>query len=212
MTPEQRKDSPRRRTRNPKYKMTSFGAYDLVGNVFGKLTVLSLSPIRYKAPRGKPQRQWVCLCECGNTSTVTSNNLAMGHQISCGCSGRHPTAEIIKKRALGIVKVDTGLKETYRSYKSNANKRGIQFELTLEDARDLFSKDCHYCGRKPSSMYIKSYYPFIYNGIDRKINSLGYLKENCVTCCGICNRSKVDLDYDVFLHMIEVIYNRLINK
>ena len=36
------------------------------------------------------------------------------------------------------------------------------------------------------------------NGLDRKNNKFGYSKENCITSCGICNRMKMDLDYDIF--------------
>lgn len=31
---------------------------------------------------------------------------------------------------------------------------------------------------------------FVYNGIDRMDNSLGYISGNVVTCCQICNRAK----------------------
>ena len=32
-----------------------------------------------------------------------------------------------------------------------------------------------------------------YNGVDRVDNSLGYIKENCVACCKICNNAKSTL-------------------
>ena len=39
---------------------------------------------------------------------------------------------------------------------------------------------------------------FVYNGIDRVDNSVGYTIDNCVSCCGMCNfmkRSYNQLDF-----------------
>lgn len=54
-------------------------AYDLVGRVFGKITVLSHA--------GKDERGilWNCICECGNTKVYPSRSLLAGHTNSCGC-------------------------------------------------------------------------------------------------------------------------------
>lgn len=58
---------------------------DRVGQVFGKLTVLS----RVGSRRGKAA--WLCHCECGKDKIVTGGALAEG-QISCGCAHvGHPT-------------------------------------------------------------------------------------------------------------------------
>ena len=43
---------------------------DLTGQRFGRLTVLSLNPIPYRSPSGKPTRRWDCVCDCGNKVTV----------------------------------------------------------------------------------------------------------------------------------------------
>ena len=52
---------------------------DLSGQRFGSLTV-----IRPGEKHGK-KTTWVCLCDCGNTSIVVSDNLRSGHTKSCGC-------------------------------------------------------------------------------------------------------------------------------
>ena len=54
--------------------------------------------------------------------------------------------------------------------------------------------------------YTYAYKDFLYNGIDRKDNNIGYIIENCVSCCGICNRMKMDMSYDDFLNHIRLIY------
>lgn len=57
---------------------------DLVGQVYGKLTVLEeMAP--HITPHGKKKRMWKCKCECGNETIVEMSNLRNGHTTSCGC-------------------------------------------------------------------------------------------------------------------------------
>ncbi len=55
---------------------------DLTGQRFGKLVALEHIP---KTPK------WLCQCDCGNKTEVTSTNLRNGHTKSCGCL-RHQQA------------------------------------------------------------------------------------------------------------------------
>lgn len=53
---------------------------DLTGKRFGKLIVME------RAENNKhKESMWVCLCDCGNTSVISGNNLAQGRTKSCGC-------------------------------------------------------------------------------------------------------------------------------
>ena len=62
---------------------------DLTGQVFGKLTVVSL------AGNNKwGSRTWLCKCECGNEKTVVSDNLIRGSTKSCGCSSRNQIKDL----------------------------------------------------------------------------------------------------------------------
>ena len=54
---------------------------DLTGKVFRKLTVVKEHPER--TPQGSVQ--WVCQCECGNSTIVSGDNLRRNHTLSCGC-------------------------------------------------------------------------------------------------------------------------------
>jgi hypothetical protein len=56
---------------------------DYTGMRFGRLLVLGkdLSPRTAKRKRVK----WMCLCDCGNMTSVESNNLLSGNTVSCGC-------------------------------------------------------------------------------------------------------------------------------
>lgn len=53
---------------------------DLTGQQFGKLTVIERVE---NAING--EAQWCCLCDCGNTTIVTTHNLTTQHTQSCGC-------------------------------------------------------------------------------------------------------------------------------
>ena len=47
---------------------------------------------------------------------------------------------------------------------------------------------------------------YIYNGVDRKDNNLGYTIDNCVPCCHRCNSMKSNLSYQNFIQHISNIY------
>ena len=55
---------------------------NISGQRFGNLTVL-FKTIR---PTGKGQSYWLCKCDCGAITSVSSGNLRYGKVHSCGCS------------------------------------------------------------------------------------------------------------------------------
>lgn len=105
------------------------------------------------------------------------------------CSRRLPDSQADKNRL-------------YYTYKQGALKRGIDFELSLEDFTNLISQNCVYCHSEPKSSYIE----YAHNGIDRIDNSKGYTIDNCVPCCSMCNFMKHDYSLQDFLHQIGKIY------
>ena len=62
---------------------------DLLGLMFGQLTVKSLHPKRTLAKKTR----WVCECSCGQKPIVVGGALLSGRQVSCGC---HRKAELAK--------------------------------------------------------------------------------------------------------------------
>lgn len=56
---------------------------DLVGKVFGKLTV-----IEYVGNDKNHKTKWRCRCECGGETISLGSNLTKGGATSCGCVGR----------------------------------------------------------------------------------------------------------------------------
>lgn len=60
----------------------------------------------------------------------------------------------------------------------------------LNSSRD---KPCRKCASAQSGER------YIYNGVDRMNNSLGYINKNCVSCCKICNYMKLEMSISEFL-------------
>ena len=55
---------------------------NLAGRKYGKLTVIS--PINVPLKSGQHKR-WLCQCDCGNTTIVSSDHLKKGDIKGCGC-------------------------------------------------------------------------------------------------------------------------------
>lgn len=56
----------------------------LIGQTFGRLTVLSLAPKRLDL--ASRCLRYICQCECGKIIEVSGGSLRSGHTTSCGCS------------------------------------------------------------------------------------------------------------------------------
>ena len=64
---------------------------DLTGQKFGKLTVLRRVEDR---KRGRPM--WLCQCECGNQTVVSSTRLLLPNGTrSCGCLRHQPSNNLV---------------------------------------------------------------------------------------------------------------------
>ena len=178
---------------------------DLTGKTFGRLKVICKSD---KVGRFK-EIKYDCICNCGNKKTVLASLLRKGDCNSCGCLQKEKLISRSTKN-----KGESACLSTYYRYKVAAKSRGFIFNLTKEEFKNLVLQNCKYCGSKPSSV-CKSRNSnggdFIYNGIDRVDNNIGYLLENCVTCCGICNIMKRHHSLDTFKEHIIKIYNNIKN-
>lgn len=86
------------------------------------------------------------------------------------------------------------------SVKSSANTRNIEYKLSEKQALEIMEQDCHYCGDDYKI------------GIDRIDSNTGYIKNNCVPCCAMCNRMKSIFLYDDFITKCKVIADRLYKK
>lgn len=89
------------------------------------------------------------------------------------------------------VKFNTNIR--IAKYKREAIRRGKTYILDDEFARLMLTSPCHYCGYLDLTEKL--------NGIDRVNNEIGYIQENCVPCCEICNFGKGKKSEQQFIEM-----------
>ena len=149
--------------------------------------------------------KWICQCDCGNIVTVTTSKLMSGHTKSCKC---YRNTLLAKERTLGSGYAN--FKEVLRHYIKEAKRRGYVFELSEELCYKIMKMDCFYCGIEPSQIYKHSdcFGDFIYNGMDRYDNDLGYIDGNVVPCCKTCNYAKRILSISDFKSWVDKVYKR----
>ena len=144
---------------------------------------------------------WVCKCDCGATTVVAGQDLRSGQTKSCGCvTGKGHRAN--------------NFYQILRDWKRMANTRGYDWTLSEKEAKDLSQGDCFYCGMQPAQTKNRSGKgePFLYNGIDRVDNTLGYTSANVVSCCGHCNRAKRDHSQSEFRDWVKRVHNHWASK
>lgn len=175
------------------------------GNKFNSLLVLSYSHI-IKIKLKKTKHYYNVLCDCGITKVISSDSLMSGTK-TCGCSiilnGKKWT------ESHRLEKGQPAFNRIYKRYQLNAKVKNRCFTLEPEDFKNLLIQNCYYCGDPPSESKNKTWDNFMYNGIDRVNNDIGYCIENCVTCCAICNKMKLILTKEEFKNKIIKIYKNL---
>lgn len=90
----------------------------------------------------------------------------------------------------------------YKTYKNNAKNKNRIFDFTEDEFVKMSKLPCVYCGE-----YSDTYNEEPFNGIDRIDSNLGYSADNCVPCCAICNRMKMDMDVDAWFNKMKQIAN-----
>lgn len=181
---------------------------DLIGVKFDRLTVVSRN-LEYQAIKKSNSAYWNCICECGGTKIVSGSSLRSKYTPirSCGCLRREMA--IVRNKNKALPSGEAGFNEILTHYKYNAKKKGRTFELSKEDFRCLTEGNCYYCNSPPSNILKNSTGNFTYNGIDRLNNDLGYELSNCVSCCYICNKAKMEMHTEDFKTLIKNIYENL---
>ena len=109
---------------------------------------------------------------------------------------------------------ESSFQRVYRAYKASAKRRNFEFNLEIDVFQKLTQSNCHYCGIKPlQKMKAKDANEhYLYNGIDRKNSTVGYHENNCVPCCGTCNKAKSNLTENEWNSWILRIVNKFNNE
>ena len=144
-------------------------------------------------------------CNCGEPFTMNkSNTFVSKDQYACSnCKRKSRLAPFVGERYI------------FRRVKSDAATAHRSFELDFGWFSEAIHMPCFYCGRKdinsstiPSKRKDETLIAhFRYNGIDRIHNDIGYVEENCVPSCIVCNRAKNSMPFDEFIEWIETMVN-----
>jgi len=154
---------------------------------------------------------WMFECDCGNFVNFNGSRVKNGYIKSCGCLNKE---NIIKNGRNRKEYGQSMFNSLYCNYKNIAKKRGLLFELTKEQFGIITKQNCFYCNKEPIQTMnnTRKFGYYFYNGIDRIDSSKGYIIDNVVPCCKICNTGKTDLSKDEFLSWIKSVYIYSINK
>lgn len=148
---------------------------------------------------GYKYKKWLCKCDCGVEFETTTKQIKKGRK-SCGClSVSNRFKSVTDEEFFKTVKLN--------HYKTSAKRRNLEFNLEDEYFLSLITSNCGYCGSPPSLENNYKNHKIFLNGIDRVDNNLGYVNNNVISCCHICNKAKGELSLQEFKNWI----NNLIN-
>jgi hypothetical protein len=96
------------------------------------------------------------------------------------------------------------LSKRFSEYKTNAKRRNLVFNVSIDEFKVITSKKCKYCGK-----YSGSYNGEPFCGLDRLNSKIGYIIGNVVPCCPMCNYMKHLSTSNEFIDQVVTIYNNL---
>lgn len=76
---------------------------EMIGQKFGRLTVISLAP-KNENLKSRCLR-YICQCDCGKVIEVNGNSLRTGHTTSCGCSRQKVNIKDLTGQRFGLLVV-----------------------------------------------------------------------------------------------------------
>lgn len=84
--------------------------------------------------------------------------------------------------------------EQYGVCKTTARSKELDFELSIELYRTIVTTPCYYCGIIQDKGF---------NGVDRTDSTKGYVPDNVLPCCQMCNFMKGSVPPNTFIHHVE---------
>jgi hypothetical protein len=157
---------------------------DLTGQRFGRLLVLGIFG---RSPSNKIS--WKCGCDCGEEVNVLGTDLRYGKSRSCGCAPRGRQIRDRSKHGEARKNAHTPRYEMWSHASVRARKRGVPFDIELEDifipeTCPLLGVDLAIskgCGAEPNSPTL-----------DKIVPELGYTKGNVWVISHRANTIKSD--------------------
>jgi len=185
---------------------------DITNKQYEHFTVLKLGPAK-RYPCGAMVRKWICLCECGNTFQAIYAVINRGTVWSCGCLNFTKPHGNAKREPREV-----SWRALVNAYKQRARRDDLIWDIKRNEAISLFQSSCTYCGCPPGNQFNVyqtkkgrfrtknidrcSRAAIMFNGIDRIDSKKGYMLNNTVACCKICNYAKGSMSYNAFMKWI----------
>jgi 5-methylcytosine-specific restriction endonuclease McrA len=142
---------------------------------------------------------WYFLCDCGKTKLLSARDVVPGKTKSCGCLPRG-------KKGTRIGLGEAAFNNLLCAYKGGAKSRSLEFSLTAKEFREITKKNCVYCGIEPVQIWKgtnRLCSEYTYNGVDRINNKQGYVLNNTVPCCKVCNKAKHNMELHDFIAWLD---------
>jgi hypothetical protein len=162
---------------------------NLSGERFGKILVIDKSEIRGRCIN------WECECDCGKKCLISTGNLLSGNSQSCGCSNHKQGSDSPFWK--GYKKISG---RTFCVAQSNAEKRGIYFNITINELADLFDKQNGKCALTGWDLILEKDSRNTAS-IDRIDSSKGYTVDNVQWVHKQVNIAKNTLSQERFLEI-----------
>lgn len=166
----------------------------------GVLTVIDLDHEEYDKEKQCKRSYFKCYCNrCGKETIVRSDRFGKSNYKPKSCSN---CINDLQKQIAEIKypSKEKKLRDRISSIIACANGRNYKVNLTREEIKEYLVKPCYYCNCKNCM------------GIDRLDSKKDYSKDNCVSCCAICNRMKNKYNLNTFLDKVYKIYNKFYNE
>ena len=184
---------------------------DLVGKVFGRLTVIKKAP-SITIKNGDKRGVWECECSCGEIVFVQTNKLNSKWTKSCGClkvDKARDNAFIMTENHRQFDPKIASARTVWRRY----HQQDPECDIGFDDFLLITQMNCFYCDCSPANKFNKFLAPsvkgsikgkeeglFCYNGLDRfDNNNKNHTLLSVVPCCSICNYSKNDRELSIFI-------------
>ena len=178
-------------------KRSRFASDEFIGKRFGTRVVTSHSPVNKGGGRS---HAWIMQCDCGRIDTVAATLAARGRANSCvRCSVGVARGEGSPAwRGVGAV---TGT--AYRHIVTQAERRGIEISITIEDIDRLYEKQNGKCALTGDDIH---FFRGIRYGrgnasVDRIDSAKGYVLSNVHLVTGDINFAKQSMSLSDFIAM-----------
>ena len=167
------------------------------GDKYNFLTVLK--------ENGKLHRSiaWECKCDCGNLVKLRSSDLKKGYVKSCGCKNKGMNSHLY----LGCGNLSGYYWSTIIH---GAKKRKLAFKITIEEAWELFNKQCGKCAISGINIFLESESSRLRTqtaSLDRIDSSKGYTTDNIQWVHKEINMMKQHYSQNIFVEWCKIVTN-----